>query len=116
MEVTFTQESDNRKHVSETDHILYVGGKTPNTKNLWNDDLDLEVDENGYIAVDDKMQTSVSSIYAAGDVVGNPFLCCRIFCTGQNGILQHVRYAQRFTFGRNSIRNLFPFRKYRPSD
>lgn len=83
MEVTFTQKSDDRKHVSETDHILYVGGKTPNTKNLWSDELDLDVDENGYIAVDDKMQTSVPSIYAAGDVVGDPSSAAASFVQGR---------------------------------
>jgi pyruvate/2-oxoglutarate dehydrogenase complex dihydrolipoamide dehydrogenase (E3) component len=56
--------------VAEGSHVLLAVGRRPNT-----DDLDLgkagiEVDERGYIKVDDQCRTSVEGIWALGDVNG----------------------------------------------
>lgn len=83
MEVAFEQKEKDRLQISETDHILYVGGKTPNTESLWSDKLNIEVDESGYISADDTMRTSVPSIFAAGDVVGNPSSAAASFVQGR---------------------------------
>jgi NAD(P) transhydrogenase len=83
MEVAFKQKGTRRTQVAETDHILFVGGKTPNTKGLWNKNVKIESDENGYIAVNEVYKTSVSSIYAAGDVVGDPSSAAASFVQGR---------------------------------
>lgn len=54
------------------DEILVATGRTPNTENLGLNAVGVEVDGHGAIAVDDLQRTSVPSIYAAGDVTGQP--------------------------------------------
>jgi len=49
----------------ETDGVFIFIGKKPNTELF---EKQLELDERGYIKVDDKMQTSVDGVYAAGEV------------------------------------------------
>ncbi len=82
-EVLFKTTETDRLQVVETDHILYVGGKTPNTKSLGLEDLGVKTDPNGYITVDQYYRTSVPSIYAAGDVIGDPSLASASFLQGR---------------------------------
>ena len=53
----------------EAEEILVAAGRTPTTDGLGLEDIGIEVTHRG-IAVDERMRTSVSSIYAAGDVAG----------------------------------------------
>lgn len=54
----------------ETSEVFYATSRSPRTKNLWSGDLNIETNAKGEIAVNSNFQTSVSSIYALGDVVG----------------------------------------------
>ena len=74
---------DSRLQVTETEHILYVGGNEPNLKNIGIENVDLNVTNDGYLDVDDKFQTNISSIFAAGDVVGYPSLASASFVQGR---------------------------------
>jgi mercuric reductase len=49
-------------------------GRTPNTSALGLDDAGIATDAQGFIVVDDFMQTSQPGIYAAGDVTNRPKL------------------------------------------
>jgi len=51
-------------------HLLLATGRKPNTHDLGLENTDIEVDERGYIKVDDKLQTNVSGIWAIGDCNG----------------------------------------------
>ena len=51
-----------------TDSIMYATGRTPNTKNLGLKNVNIKLNKNGAVIVNEKYQTSVSSIYAIGDV------------------------------------------------
>ena len=82
-EVLFKTKEDNRPQVVETDHVLYIGGKIPNTDNLGLDELGIERDKEGYINVDKQYRTSVPNIYAAGDVIGYPALASASFLQGR---------------------------------
>ena len=53
----------------EAEEILVAAGRTPTTDSLGLEDVGIEVTRCG-IAVDERMRTSVSSIYAVGDVAG----------------------------------------------
>jgi len=53
----------------EAEAILVAAGRTPTTDSLGLEDVGIEVTRCG-IAVDERMRTSVSSIYAVGDVAG----------------------------------------------
>ncbi|MDX1640269.1 MAG: Si-specific NAD(P)(+) transhydrogenase [Balneolaceae bacterium] len=82
-EVSFKTQSDDRLQVVETDHVLYIGGKIPNTDNLGLDDLGINRDKEGYVKVNDKYQTNIPNIYAAGDVIGYPALASASFLQGR---------------------------------
>jgi dihydrolipoamide dehydrogenase len=55
------------------DSLLVAIGVVPNTDGLLAGNLQLEMFKN-YIKVDDSYQTSVKGIYAAGDIIGPPWL------------------------------------------
>jgi len=56
------------------DVALIATGRQGNVKSLGLEQIGVEVDERGIIAVDERYQTSVPNIYAAGDVIGFPAL------------------------------------------
>ncbi|MCP4996680.1 MAG: dihydrolipoyl dehydrogenase [Gammaproteobacteria bacterium] len=66
------------KHAPEKpkiyDKVLVAVGRVPNGNLIGADQAGVDVDERGFIAVNDHMQTNVPNIYAIGDVVGNPML------------------------------------------
>jgi NAD(P) transhydrogenase len=82
-EVLFKTADTDRLQVVETDHILYVGGQTPNTKNLGLEKLGIETDKHGFISVNQHYHTSVPGVYAAGDVIGDPALASASFLQGR---------------------------------
>jgi mercuric reductase len=51
--------------------LLIATGREPNTDGIGLDKVGVEMDERGYVKVNDELQTSVSNIWAAGDVIGN---------------------------------------------
>jgi len=57
-----------------TDVILYAAGRTGNTAGIGVEKVGVELDDRGYIVVDSRYRTSCPSIYAAGDVIGDPAL------------------------------------------
>ncbi len=58
----------------EYDAVLVAVGRRPNTENLGLEKIGLELNERGFIAVNQQQQTAVANIYAIGDVVGEPML------------------------------------------
>jgi pyruvate/2-oxoglutarate dehydrogenase complex dihydrolipoamide dehydrogenase (E3) component len=56
--------------VVEATHLLLAVGRRPNTDDLALDRAGVEVDERGYIKVDDELRTSVPGIWALGDCNG----------------------------------------------
>jgi pyruvate/2-oxoglutarate dehydrogenase complex dihydrolipoamide dehydrogenase (E3) component len=56
--------------VVEGDLILLSIGRKPNTRGLGLESVGINLTGNGGIAVNDKLQTSVKGIYAAGDCIG----------------------------------------------
>ena len=60
-------------------HLLLAVGRAPNTQDLGLDKAGIEVDERGYVKVDDRLQTNVPGVWALGD------------CNGQ-GAFTHTSY------------------------
>lgn len=56
------------------DAVLVAVGRRPNSSGLGFEKLGLELDERGFLAVNEKQETSVAGIYGIGDVVGEPML------------------------------------------
>lgn len=85
-EVCYNRRNDpeeGRRHVIETEHILYLGGKKPNTAAIGLEEVGVETDEAGYIKVDDNYRTNIETVYAAGDVIGFPALASSSFSEGR---------------------------------
>ncbi len=51
--------------------LLIATGRQPNTDGIGLEKVGVQLDELGYVKVNDELQTSVSNIWAAGDVIGN---------------------------------------------
>ncbi|MCB1758772.1 MAG: dihydrolipoyl dehydrogenase [Gammaproteobacteria bacterium] len=56
------------------DKVLIAVGRVPNGRMIGAENAGVQVDERGFIPVDQHMRTNVPNIYAIGDVVGNPML------------------------------------------
>ena len=54
----------------KAEKILVSVGRKPNSTGLGLEDIGIATDDKGYIKVDEKLKTSVSNIYAVGDVIG----------------------------------------------
>lgn len=52
--------------------LLIAVGRSPQTQTLGLENTDVEVDEKGYIIVNDKLETTAEGIYALGDVKPGP--------------------------------------------
>lgn len=56
------------------DVVLVAVGRRPISKGFGLERTGVEVDDKGFIGVDERLQTNVPGIYAVGDVVGQPML------------------------------------------
>jgi pyruvate/2-oxoglutarate dehydrogenase complex dihydrolipoamide dehydrogenase (E3) component len=52
--------------------ILVAVGRTPNTAGIGLEDIGIELDPNGYIRVNDRLETSAPGIWALGECAGTP--------------------------------------------
>ncbi|MFQ5578931.1 MAG: FAD-dependent oxidoreductase, partial [Anaerolineae bacterium] len=52
--------------------VLMAVGRTPNTQNMGLEEAGVELDERGFIKVNDRMETTNPNIYAVGDVSNRP--------------------------------------------
>jgi dihydrolipoamide dehydrogenase len=56
------------------DRVLLAVGRRPNGKNIGADKAGVNVNDRGWIPVDNQMRTNVPHIFAIGDIVGEPML------------------------------------------
>ncbi|MCO7232660.1 MULTISPECIES: dihydrolipoyl dehydrogenase [Cobetia] len=56
------------------DKVIVAVGRRPYTQSLLDSDVGINLDERGFIHVDDQCATSVPGVYAIGDVVRGPML------------------------------------------
>ena len=52
------------------DQVLYAIGREPHTEGLGLENVNVELDDKGYIEVDNEFRTSEPSIFAVGDIIG----------------------------------------------
>jgi pyruvate/2-oxoglutarate dehydrogenase complex dihydrolipoamide dehydrogenase (E3) component len=53
-------------------HLLVATGRRPNTDDLGCEVAGIQLDEHGFIVIDDHYRTTAPGVYAAGDVTGEP--------------------------------------------
>ena len=56
----------------EGSDILVAAGRTPNTAAIGLDKAGIELDAHGYVAVNDRLETSAPEVWALGDCAGSP--------------------------------------------
>jgi len=76
-----TAKLDNGKEIT-ANKILVCVGRAPYTEELGLENLSLELDDKKNIKVNERMETNVKGIYAAGDVIGEPLLAHTAFKEG----------------------------------
>lgn len=65
-------ETPDGEQTLEGSHLLVAAGRAPNTDSLDLEAAGIEVDERGFVPVNDKLETDVEGVWALGDVKGGP--------------------------------------------
>ena len=72
--VTVEYEDKDGAQTLDVDKLVVAVGRRPVTKDLFADDAGIQLDERGFIVVDDECRTRVKGVYAIGDCVRGPML------------------------------------------
>lgn len=70
--VKVTYEAGGETKEIEADYVLVTVGRRPNTDELGLEQLGLKLSERGLVEVDEQSRSSISNIYAIGDIVAGP--------------------------------------------
>jgi pyruvate/2-oxoglutarate dehydrogenase complex dihydrolipoamide dehydrogenase (E3) component len=65
-------EASEGERTLEGSHLLVAAGRPPNTETLNLDAAGIETDRRGFIAANERLETSAPGVYALGDVKGGP--------------------------------------------
>ena len=81
--VHVTLESEGREEALECDHLLVAVGRRPLTRGLDLEEVGVKTDlRTGQVLVDEQYRTSVSTIYAVGDLIAGPMLAHKASAEG----------------------------------
>ncbi|MGC1401141.1 dihydrolipoyl dehydrogenase family protein [Candidatus Binatus sp.] len=67
----YAKDGPGERIVEGTDLLVSVG-RTPNTKGIGLEQVGVELDERGYIKVNERLETTASNVWAMGDCAGSP--------------------------------------------
>ncbi|MEJ2542622.1 MAG: dihydrolipoyl dehydrogenase [Calditrichaceae bacterium] len=73
VKVTFENEEGEQEEV-KYDKVLISIGRKPNSDSIGLENTKVELDKHGFVLVDDQRRTAEPSIYAIGDIAGEPML------------------------------------------
>ena len=68
------QDKDGKEFEQEYDYVLMGLGRRPETRGLGLENTKVKVNERGWVVVNKQLQTDDPSIYAIGDIAGEPML------------------------------------------
>ncbi|MCB1948630.1 dihydrolipoyl dehydrogenase [Nitrosomonas sp.] len=68
------QDADGNKQKLDVDKLIVAIGRVPNTADLGVDENGLDLDERGFVFVDEYCRTNLTNVFAVGDVVRGPML------------------------------------------
>jgi len=74
VELTIEDSQGGDEAVMKADVVLVAIGRRPYTEGLGIQEVGVELNDRGFIKINDKFQTSIPNIYAIGDVVPGPML------------------------------------------
>ena len=98
-QVTITYEDQEGKQQLTVDKLIVAVGRKPNTRGLGAEEAGLELDDRGFIVVDEDCRTNLENVYAIGDVVRGPMLAHKASEEGVAvaerlaGKKSHINYA-----------------------
>jgi dihydrolipoamide dehydrogenase len=72
--VSVEYEDKNGSQTIEVEKLVVAVGRRPVTKDLFANDAGIQLDDRGFIVVDDDCRTRVKGVYAVGDCVRGPML------------------------------------------
>ena len=72
--VSVSYDDKNGAQTMEVDKLVVAVGRKPHTDGLFSEDAGIQLDERGFIVVDDECRTRVKGVYAVGDCVRGPML------------------------------------------
>lgn len=81
----------------QVDAVLAAVGRRPNTQGLVAEGVGVQVDERGFVQVNERLQTSVPHLYAIGDITGNPMLAHKASHEGKIAAEVIAGHASAFT-------------------
>jgi dihydrolipoamide dehydrogenase len=73
-QVTVHMNKDGQDEHITADKVMVVVGRKPNSKQLGLEDIGVTITDKGFIQVNEYMQSSIETIFAVGDVAGQPML------------------------------------------
>ena len=76
------------------DKLIVCVGRAPNTQNLLSDDCGIDIDDKGFIKVDNFCSTNEPGVWAVGDVVRGPMLAHK---GSEEGVMVAERIAGKHT-------------------
>lgn len=96
--IVYYKDENQAEHKLEAEYVLMAVGRKPYTEGLGLENTTIQLDEKGRIITNEKLQTTVPSIYAIGDVVAGPMLAHKAEEEGVfvaeiiNGQKPHINY------------------------
>ncbi|WP_019242467.1 MULTISPECIES: dihydrolipoyl dehydrogenase [Bacillus] len=72
--VIVTYEAKGKEEKIEADYVLVTVGRKPNTREIGLEEIGVKLTDRGLIETDKQCRTSISNIYAIGDIVSGPQL------------------------------------------
>ncbi|SET61328.1 dihydrolipoamide dehydrogenase [Nitrosomonas marina] len=72
--LTVSFEGENAADPQTYDSILMATGRHPNGFKIGAESIGIQIDDKGFIRVDNQLRTNFSHIFAIGDIAGNPML------------------------------------------
>lgn len=72
--VIVTYEANGKEEKVEADYVLVTVGRKPNTAEIGLEEIGVKLTDRGLVEIDKQCRTSVSNIYAIGDIVAGPQL------------------------------------------
>ena len=88
--VNITYETEGKSEEMKFDKLIVAVGRKPNTKDIFSEESGVNLDERGFISVDEYCQTNAANIWAIGDVVRGPMLAHK---GSEEGIMVAERIA-----------------------
>ena len=88
--VSLEIEIDGKANNVDYEKVIVAVGRRPFTENLLSENINLSLDEKGFIPVNDFCQTSIDNVYAVGDIGRGPMLAHKAM---EEGVMVAERIA-----------------------